>query len=225
MKKLLLWDIDGTLTTSKGVGKRSMERTFFELYGIEGALEGIDMAGSLDFYIVDLAFAKQGMEAAEHFQAFWDLYARLLREESEGHAFLLPGVVETLGRTLLDDRLYNAVGTGNVEIGARTKLEMFYLNRFFPVGGFSEAREEQRYQVLQSGVKRAREYYDIDFAPEQVIVIGDTVKDIDAARKIGAQVIAVATGGHTYEMLEAAQPDLLVRTLEDEAFVRAVFGE
>ncbi|MFC4770006.1 HAD hydrolase-like protein [Effusibacillus consociatus] len=102
-----------------------------------------------------------------------------------------------------------------MENGGRIKLGPFGLNRYFPVGGFCTTIVE-RYQVLQEGIERARNHYKINFTPDQVIVIGDTLKDIEAARKIGARVIAVATGGNTYEELLAKEPDLLLANFTND---------
>jgi phosphoglycolate phosphatase len=224
-KRLLLWDIDGTLMLSKGVGKRAMERAFFEQYGVEQAFDGIGFAGGLDLHFVEQALHKHGMDVPEDLSPFWTVYSQALAEELVGpETYLTPGAMEVLERAERDERFYNAVGTGNVEQGARIKLDVFDLNRFFPVGGFCDGRME-RYEMLQAGVENSKRYYGVDFAPEDVIVIGDTVKDIDAARKIGAQVIAVSTGGHSYEMLEAAKPDLLVTSLEEHEFYEWLFGD
>jgi phosphoglycolate phosphatase-like HAD superfamily hydrolase len=155
---------------------------------------------------------------------FWATYSEALAEELDGpQTYLTPGAVEALERAAQDERFYNALGTGNIEQGARIKLDVFDLNRYFPVGVFCEGVVE-RYEMLQAGVEKCKSHFGVDFAPEDVIVIGDTVKDIDAARKIGAQVIAVSTGGHSYEMLEAAKPDLLVRSLEEKEFYEWLFG-
>lgn len=144
-----------------------------------------------------------------------ETYYRTLRDElRSGDLTLLPGVVEILERAQQEPDLYNALGTGNVEMGARIKLEPFDLNRFFSVGGFCVAAVE-RWEMLRDGVENARRHYGVDFAPEQVVVIGDTVKDIAAARKIGARVVAVCTGGSSREDLAALEPDLLLPSLAE----------
>lgn len=48
---------------------------------------------------------------------------------------------------------------------------------------------------------------------DQVLVIGDTPLDIRCGRAIGAQVLAVATGGATLSELEAHKPERAVRDL------------
>jgi phosphoglycolate phosphatase len=216
MKTLLLWDIDGTLLRNKGAGKRAMNCAFAMMTGgVEGAFDSLEMAGSLDLHSIHAVFEQHGVDWAR-LDEFLELYYPCLEEVvADGNSILMPNVRRVLDRAAADDRLYLALGTGNLERGARIKLEYFDLNDYFPVGGFCYGLVE-RYEVLQDGVERARMHYGVDFAPERVIVIGDTVRDIEAARKIGAKVVAVATGGHSYEMLEAAKPDLLLRDLTEE---------
>ncbi|WP_232463337.1 HAD family hydrolase [Tumebacillus avium] len=215
MKTLLLWDIDGTLLRNKGAGKRAMNRAFAKMTGEEGAFDSIDMAGGLDLNMIGGVFARYGVDASR-MEEFLTLYYPCLEDVMrDGNSKLMPNVVQVLERAERDARFYNAYGTGNVERGARIKLEHFDLNRFFPVGGFCYGPVE-RWQLLQDGIERAQQHYGVEFAPERVIVIGDTLKDIEAARKIGAKVVAVGTGGHAYDVLAAAEPDLLLADMTDE---------
>lgn len=215
MKRLLLWDIDGTLIRNKGAGKRAMNEAFAEVFGgVADAFDRIEMAGGLDLHFIHAVFAEQGIDPAR-IDEYLSVYYRVLEKfMNDGHTILMPGVREALERAAQDDRLYNALGTGNLEQGARIKMAVHDLNGYFPVGGFCEALTE-RYEMLQAGVRKAAAHYGVDFAPEEVIVIGDTLKDIGAARLMGSQVVALATGGNTYEDLQAAAPDLLLRDLSD----------
>ncbi|PWK05973.1 HAD hydrolase-like protein [Tumebacillus permanentifrigoris] len=222
MKRLLLWDIDGTLMHCRGCGKRAMEQAFEQVYGIADAFHGIGMAGGLDLHFIEGAFAKHALPNAEaDMPQFLDLYYKLLQREADSEDnILLPGVVSILEHTLHEPAWYNALGTGNFERGARIKLDVHDLNSYFPVGGFCEVAVD-RSVMLQKGVDNASAHYNISFSPEQVVVIGDTDKDIQAARAIGAQVVAVATGGCTYETLEALHPDLLLRDFSEPSALYA----
>ncbi|KEO82181.1 HAD hydrolase-like protein [Tumebacillus flagellatus] len=212
MKLLLLWDIDGTLIHCRGCGKRAMEQAFQQIYGVEDAFRGIGMAGGLDLHFLEAAFVKHGLQSAgparlDEFLTRY--YQELEREADTEDNILLPGVVSILERADAEPLWYNALGTGNLERGARIKLDVHGLNRYFPVGGFCEAPVD-RAVMLQQGVDNAGSYYGTEFAPEQVVVLGDTDRDIRAARAIGARVVAVATGGCSYELLESLNPDLLL---------------
>ncbi|HEU4963173.1 MAG TPA: HAD family hydrolase [Bacilli bacterium] len=213
---LLLWDVDGTILRNKGAGKRAMDRAFEEAFGVANAFDGIQMAGGLDLHFIHTAFQNANLPL-ERLPEFLDAYYPALEAELQTNdTRLMPGVVEILEETEDRPHLYNALGTGNLERGGRIKLENLPqdLNPYFPVGGFCEEACE-RYQMLKKGIEKAEQHYGVSFAPQNVIIIGDTVKDIAAARSLGARVVAVATGGNAYDVLEAAEPDLLLEDLSD----------
>jgi len=83
--------------------------------------------------------------------------------------------------------------TGNLEKGARIKLEPFGLNTFFPFGAFGSDHEDRNYLLPVAIERFSRTFnYNIDF--QQCIVVGDTPRDVACAKPYGATVIAVATG-------------------------------
>lgn len=211
---LFLWDIDGTLIQAKGAGRRAMSGAFWKNFGIQGAFDHIGMAGGLDLDFIDTVFARHHIGDSFLGPFLRDYYQLLEQELKTGTARRIPGVQEVITRLMRDGRLYHALGTGNFKTGAQIKLRTFGLEGFFPVGGFCEGRM-QRYEVLQMAVNRAGSYYGIEVHPEEVLVIGDTLRDIEAARKIGAKVLSVSTGGNTYAELQAANPDWLVRDLRE----------
>ena len=209
---LLLWDIDGTLLKGKGAGRRAMDDAFLEVFGVADAFAGMHMAGGLDLHFVHTLFARRNIDlsrAPEFLEAY---YQALPKRLTDCGAELAPHVVETLEALEARPGIFQALGTGNLERGARLKLEPFGLNRFFPVGGFCVTLTE-RYKVLEQGVANASRYYQKEFAAGDVVVIGDTVRDIEAARQIGAKVVAVSTGGNTPEELAQLKPDALIPNL------------
>ena len=48
-----------------------------------------------------------------------------------------------------------------------------------------------------------------------MVIIGDSVRDVECGKEFNALTIAVATGFHTREQLLAAGPDYLFDSLED----------
>ncbi|BCJ87126.1 HAD hydrolase-like protein [Effusibacillus dendaii] len=214
MHRLFLWDIDGTILLAKGSGKRAMNRSFWELFHIPDAFDNIQMTGGLDMNFVQAAFANHQIpldQIAPFFEAY---YGNLQQELNNMTVTLMPGVIELLDKIEQTDFCFNSIATGNMERSARMKLEVFNLNRYFPVGGFCRSAGE-RYEVLLDGIRNAENYYQTNFTTGQVTVIGDTVEDIRAARKINASVIAVATGPTSYEQLASEKPDLLLLNLQD----------
>jgi phosphoglycolate phosphatase-like HAD superfamily hydrolase len=102
--------------------------------------------------------------------------------------------------------------TGNVEEGARRKLEPFDLNRFFPFGGFGDDIHDRREIAAQAHV-RGVEHAGTAVPPERVAVIGDTVHDVTAARAHGFLAVAVETGGVASDELAAAGADVVFSDL------------
>ena len=210
--KLLMWDIDGTLIHGKGSGRIAMNRAFERRYGIKDVFGKIYLAGSMDINTIQTIFDKCGIQfsqLSEYLAAYYD-ELRLVLEE--GRSELLPGVIDVLDRTEKEVGVYNALGTGNVEPGARMKLEQFNLNHYFPVGGFSVSLME-RFEMVMDGVVKSRVYYDVDFALKDVVIIGDTVQDVQAGHAWGMRVISVATGGNRFDELEQVNPGRVLNNL------------
>ena len=104
--------------------------------------------------------------------------------------------------------------TGNIRLGAEIKLRHFDLWESFVTGGFADDHEE-RDQIAHAAHKRASKKLNRELRGADILVIGDTPHDIRCARAIGARVLAVATGGSTYDEIKAHRPDWLVTDLRE----------
>jgi phosphoglycolate phosphatase-like HAD superfamily hydrolase len=113
------------------------------------------------------------------------------------------------------------LGTGNVHAGARIKLERVGIYHRFDFGGFG-SDHEIRAEILRHGAARGAEWLGAPLATCRVVVIGDTPKDIAAAREIGAECIAVATGTFRLEDLRAHRPDHAFNDLGDAGALGAL---
>jgi phosphoglycolate phosphatase len=220
-QNLFLFDIDGTLLTSNRSGYRSFVRACRQVLGIMGEVDGVLMAGKLDRVIFEEIAARfrPGLDSPgidELWMEFKTLYVGFLRRESVGAAgwTLMPGVRELLEFCSGLGRL--ALLTGNVVEGARIKLATLGVDSYFPTGGFGE-EPVTRSRLAEVALDEARRYYHADFPPRRTFVLGDTVRDIEAGRAIGAHTVAVATGTVSFETLAAAGAELTVRDFASEA--------
>ena len=226
---LILFDIDGTLVSAASAGRRSLEVAFRRVFGVDeiATLSArIPFEGRTDPRIVaDMARAA-GLHVdavARRAPELREVYLEALRAEMarpDPRRRVLPGVV-----ALLDDlrsRRGVSLGllTGNIEAGARAKLEPFGLNDYFESGGFSSDHEDRGEiaRIARDKVSRAAR---VTFAPERVTVVGDTGEDIACARAQGFRVVAVASGGTSRERLAEGSPDAHFADLTDLAAVRA----
>jgi phosphoglycolate phosphatase-like HAD superfamily hydrolase len=106
--------------------------------------------------------------------------------------------------------------TGNLEEGARIKLEPFELNPFFALGAYGSDAED-RNLLLPIALRRVREQLGLPLRTGDCVVIGDTPKDVECARVHGAPSIAVATGPIPLEVLQETGADLVLSDLSDTA--------
>jgi phosphoglycolate phosphatase-like HAD superfamily hydrolase len=180
-------------------------------FGIEDDLQGIEIAGRTDSGIVQQILRKIGVEPNEsNTTRFLDQYVDLLAEElPQRRGSVLPGIEELLERLQRQPNIVLALLTGNVERGARLKLEHYRLWHFFEFGAFADDHHD-RNELGAFARRRARERHGVDFASAAIDVIGDTPHDIACGRAIGARTIAVATGSFSREELAARRPDVIL---------------
>jgi len=210
---LFLFDLDATLVRTGGAGMLAMNQAFTEYFGWQDALSHISPAGRTDTSIAhELSNKYQGRDMAE--DEMGNGFARYLgllveKLETAKNFRVLPGIRAFLEKAQAQKDYVLALGTGNLEQGARIKLEPPDLNRFFPFGGFgSEA--VVRSELLRIAVARAEDATCQKISMERVLVIGDTQHDIRAGKEIGARTVGVATGPYTTRQLSEHQPDLVL---------------
>jgi phosphoglycolate phosphatase len=202
---ILLFDIDGTLITTGGVGRRAMERAFGELHGDPVASTNFRFDGMTDRLIARRGLTLLGVPVTEGaIDALLDTYVRLLEDEvarADATKYRVhDGIAEALA-TARELGMGVGLGTGNVVAGARIKLSRVGIFEKFAFGGFGSDAED-RAALIRRGAERGAEHLRAPLAECRVVVIGDTPKDVDAARAIGAESIGVATGGFSKRELE-----------------------
>ena len=217
--RLLLFDIDGTLLSARGAGRRAVKAALERVYGTVGALDRYDLGGKTDQRIVFDVLEPEGFSreaVRERLDDFFEAYARGLVEEiGDGRNIAtLPGVVSLIERLHGTDGTLLGLLTGNIEEGARIKLTPTGLWSYFSVGAFGSDDVDRR-RLPSLAARRAHALMGYAFRPEEVLVIGDTPLDIDCARAFGAVAVAVATGFHSRADLLHHGPDLLFDDLSD----------
>jgi len=225
--KLLLFDLDGTLINTGGAGTRALDRAFRALYGCPCTFDGTPLAGKTDRFIIRQVFENTlGRPAGDlDIDVASDKYLSYLGDEvsrSPGYC-VLEGAREIL--RMLDGRgdVLLALGTGNLERGARIKLEPAGLNCYFRIGGFGSDAEDRR-DVLRAAVQRGERFANRQFLPKDVIVIGDTVLDVWAGKALGAVTIAVGRGYDNREALQACKPDVYLESLSEIEAIFQILG-
>ena len=204
---LLLWDIDGTILSAKGAGPQAFDRATLEHFCYEIPISSIDWPGATDYAIAYALLNKAGRTVArEEAQVLIDRYLSYLPDMLvKTNARAIEGTRELLEYFHGSNSIHQALLTGNVSRGSDIKLGYLGVNHYFRFVAFAD-HSDQRNDLSRYALTLAREHLHPEWSPEQVYVIGDTPKDIECGKHIGAHTIAVATGHHTVAELEAHKP-------------------
>ena len=221
-QRLLLFDIDGTLLDSGGAGALAFQdasELTFEVHRDE--LSPLDLAGATDGSVLRKLFADVKREHTPALEGlFWENYLERLqyRVSDPTMGTLHPGVLPLLEAIQGNPLFSVGLLTGNIRRGAMIKLERFALSHFFIDGGFGDD-SVHRNELGPFAVQRIETATRRCFTAEEIIVIGDTPKDIACAEAISARCLAVGTGSFSVEALAAFTPWKCLPNLSETAGV------
>jgi phosphoglycolate phosphatase len=223
---ILLFDIDGTLITSGGVGRRSIERTFRERYQRDDACN-FPFDGMTDRQIARRGITAIGLTPTESaIDEVLNAYLDVLRVEVAKADAKTYRLHEGMREAILAARGRGhaiGLGTGNVIEGARIKLGKVGVFEEFAFGGFGSDAED-RTELIRRGAERGAEHAGAPLAACRVVVIGDTPKDVAAAKGIGAECIGVGTGRYTRASLLEVGATHAFDSFRDPGALAALLG-
>ena len=215
---ILLFDIDGTLLQGHGVGRRALEAALLSLYGQTFDTQDVPFSGKTDAQIFRelLAAARDHGLDAEPTAAQRDALRAAYLDEM-GRRLPVDPVDELPGAAALVRQLdggEHTLGllTGNLEPLAYGKVARIGLEAsLFPFGAFG-SDDEDRNALPAIAADRAAAHLGRDVAPSELVIVGDTPRDIECARAVGARVVAVSTGYYDADALSEA--DVVLDSLE-----------
>ena len=231
MKKLVLFDLDGTLVTTGGAGCQALKKAVENLYGKKANFEHSLISGRTDldnFTLIYGLLHKGKKPSAAELKKMEKAYVGQLPTEvktlvHEKKYDTIPGVEKLLKELAKDKNVIIGLGTGNTEAGAFIKLKPSGLGKYFTVGGWG-TDGHTREEMLEAAVKRAEKKFKTKFTPDQVYVIGDTHRDICAAKNCGFHNAVITSGLGDLKKIQRAAAELEEKDFKDLAMWRVWLG-
>ena len=223
--RLILFDMDNTLVTVSRWHEQSILETLLRVYGVDAtqfiprctrggntqasAMRTICLSAGLEEELIEsrLAEAEKVLSATA---------IEILPDDLR--PYILGGVLPLL-QSLQDSGHPLGLVTGTVSPTTRAILERTDLRRFFPVCACGE-EQRTRVDLLHLLVERASEFYELARAGVQLVVVGDSPRDIQAGQAVGAWTVAVATGACSATQLGEVSPDVTLPNFEDWSMAR-----
>ncbi|MGV9001369.1 MAG: HAD family hydrolase [Candidatus Saccharimonadaceae bacterium] len=224
MSKLILFDIDGTLVASSQGHTEAFAVAFKEVYDVYATIDMVQHQGKTDQQIIHDVLKLRGVSQEDIDAKIHDCM-RVMSEYYVAVAGsltteLFEGLVETLDTLNSGDNLLGLV-TGNLEPIAHAKLGRADIDKYFKVGGFGNESIE-RSELVQIAIKKAKKQYNFQ-EDGNVILVGDTPRDIEAGIRAGVKTIGVTSGMYNAEQLHQTGASSVISGIADQAaFFKAI---
>jgi phosphoglycolate phosphatase len=225
-RRVLLFDIDGTLLDPAGEGRVCLRRALEDVFGVTGPVESYDMAGKTDWQIVTDLMSAAGLDAESITASLPAAFAAYTRHvEIAAPTFkmrALPGVLDLVPQLAADPRFILGLVTGNVREAVPHKLRVVGLDpAVFTFGAFGSEHHDRNH-LPALALYRLEQLLGMPVPPETALVIGDTPHDIACANHTGLPVLCIATGTYSRDALALHNPDYLLDDLGDLATVMEI---
>ena len=227
MHRLILFDVDQTLISTRGGDRKALNTTFQELHCIDDAFEGISFGGRMDLSIMDQVYSHWGVAEGDRclgdFKArYFELLEQILKDWEMGIVY--PGIPELLRTLGSRAGVQLGLATGNFRESAFIKLRKYGLDTFFEEGGFGGDHPE-RPEVVADAIVKCQTLSGKVYEREDIFVIGDSISDVEAGRANGINSVAVATGHYDIAKLKSLGPTFVFEDLSDtERVLGALLG-
>lgn len=214
-----MFDIDETLISSDGAGRRAIGKALARMFDVDITKVKISLSGKTDPQILHEILKTSPISEEEiesRMSEILEIYISLLQEQIDNSSkyIIHKGIPELLEQLHHTENVFLGLLTGNIERGARMKLEKCNLNSYFPIGAYG-SDSANRMDLPKIATQRGSNHYNNRFSPEEVTIIGDSIYDVRCAKGFGAKSLAVNTGSTQKELLEEQSPDYLFEDMSN----------
>lgn len=228
MERLILFDIDGTLVRTQN-GYLPFNEAIHRTFGVAADIRTVVPDGNTDPLIVEDIFAAAQVKIACG-EADWRRFTIHLHESYRRHVQqgttlirALPGASELVRELSSTDFFIPSIVTGNFEVTAEIKLETAGLAQYLRRGAYA-SDSRHRADLPAIARRRSEEALGRKLSSDNCIVVGDTPKDLTAARQNGMKCVLVGTGRYPVEDLSYGNPDACLPDLTDTPAVLTILS-
>lgn len=225
--KLVIFDMDQTLVDFISVHQQTTRQLFKKFFNVDAGIEEVDFSGrSMAENFIELARLKNisreeiQKNAGQLLETYETLFGQNVPRDGSNH--VLPGVKELLGELVKTNNvivLYTGDSPGVVKhVLASTGLAKYF--KFCVYGTEANTRVD----MVKLAMKNAEEMTSAKFQGKDVVIIGDSIRDIDCGKEVNALTIAVATGPHSQQELAEHKPNFLFKDLKNYKKVLTAIG-
>jgi phosphoglycolate phosphatase len=229
MTRLVLWDVDGTLVDSAGLGGEAFRAAFERVTGVP-VTKLVPFAGRTDLEIALDLLETAGIDHSEQLLGDFErelaaaMAERADKVRERGRPF--PGVPEALTRLRDEPGILQSLLTGNIAPNAEVKLGAFGLDKLvdMEIGAYG-SDHQRRGELVAVARRKAFDLRGVAVDPADIVLVGDTPLDVAAAIEGGARAVGVATGPYEQDDLRHAGADAVLPDLSDlDAVLEALFS-
>lgn len=210
---LVLFDIDGTLVTGARCHYQAFVEALKRFYNVNDDISGINYAGKTDPQILNEILTLSGLteiEIEDNFQNCLDFMADYYLKNIYHENVMALGGTDELLEELKNENVLLGLVTGNLERIAYAKLSIVGFDSYFPFGGFGSDNSNRSF-LVKKALKQAHMNY--GYTGKRSFVIGDTPRDVKAAKESNLLTIAVATGRYSRKELKDCGADYVLNNL------------
>lgn len=221
MKRLVLFDIDGTLLLCGKAPRNAITQAMIKIFGTAGPVDQFPFSGKTDpqiiFELMQAARIADDVIQAGLQRAIADYIAALETTLQSIDIRILKGVEKLLEQLAGHEDIVLGLLTGNVMQGAQIKLSRAGLGHYFfngtsPLGAFG-SDSMHRNELPAIAVERAKAIKHRHFTEKEIAIIGDSPSDVLCGKSLNVKSIAVATGWHKTDELKNYDPDFAFEDL------------
>jgi phosphoglycolate phosphatase len=227
ISRVVLWDIDGTLVHTAGVGAEAFITAIETLWGVPAAGHGVSLAGKTDLQIAREILTVLELDGDARLPRLVAETERLVaagQERIRTNGRVMPGVPELLAALAVDPGTVQTLLTGNTAANAASKLGAFGLAEQLNLDlGAYGSDDADRNALVDIALRRIEARYG-PFERRHVWVIGDTPLDAACAVAGGVRCLLVATGFAPRDALDACGADHVVEDLTDTPAILDLLG-